>query len=175
MTKITIDINGPGVAVQSYQSKVQELTDVIVPHSGRFHRIALRLLGNNANADDASRTLSCQPSHKFDAATCPPDATEYPDHFRGQANVSTLAQGHRSRCRSHEVASTFTASANLSRRNTRTTKPSARRNAARPPTKPPKRYCCRREVGERLADATTQLSPLLFKTFQTSGPGWLEH
>ena len=53
MATIALDIHGQGVAVQSYQDKVQQLTDVIVRHLARFRRIALRLLGNIADAEDA--------------------------------------------------------------------------------------------------------------------------
>ena len=53
MATTALDIHGQGVAVQSYQHKVQQLTDVIVRQLARFRRIALRLLGNIADAEDA--------------------------------------------------------------------------------------------------------------------------
>jgi len=53
MATTALDIHGQGVAVQSYQDKVQRLTDVIGRHLARFRRIALRLLGNIADAEDA--------------------------------------------------------------------------------------------------------------------------
>jgi hypothetical protein len=46
MATTSIDIHGQGIALQSYQDKVQELTDV-VRHFPRFRRMALRLLGNH--------------------------------------------------------------------------------------------------------------------------------
>jgi DNA-directed RNA polymerase specialized sigma24 family protein len=49
---IALDIHGQGVAVQSHQNKVQQLTDVIV-RLARFRRVALRLLGNTADAEGA--------------------------------------------------------------------------------------------------------------------------
>ena len=53
MATTALYIHGQGVAVQPYQHTVQELTDVIVRHLARFRRVALRLLGNIADAEDA--------------------------------------------------------------------------------------------------------------------------
>ncbi len=122
MPTIALDINGRGVAVQSYQDKVQQLTDVIGRHLARFRRIALLLLGNIADAEDAVPDA-------FVSAFTPGSVQRTSEHVH-------VAHGHRDQCRSHEVASTFTASANFFRRNPRRAKPSARRDAARPPTKP---------------------------------------
>ena len=41
MATTAVDIHGQGIALQSYQDKVQELTDVIVRHWLAFGRIAL--------------------------------------------------------------------------------------------------------------------------------------
>ena len=41
------------VAVERYQSKVQELTEVINRYSARYRRIALGHLSNLADAEDA--------------------------------------------------------------------------------------------------------------------------
>ena len=75
MATIALDIHAPGFAVQSYQDRVQQLTDVIVRHLAHFRRIALRLLGNIADAEDQFRTLSCLPSHTWisseDKRRCP--------------------------------------------------------------------------------------------------------
>src|SRR5919197_5783533 len=73
MATIALDINGPGVA---YEGKVQELSDIIVRHSARFHRIALRLLGNLADAEDAVQDALLS-------------AFTHLDQFRGQAKMST--------------------------------------------------------------------------------------
>jgi DNA-directed RNA polymerase specialized sigma24 family protein len=53
MATMALDIHGQGVAVQSYQDKVQQLTEAIVRHLARFRQIARRLLGNIAAAEDA--------------------------------------------------------------------------------------------------------------------------
>jgi RNA polymerase sigma factor (sigma-70 family) len=97
MATTALDIHGQGVAVQSYQNKVQQLTDVIVRQLARFRRIALRRLGNRRTHGEQNLLL----------------AEMLPDH---QPN--------------------------------------------------PEEVCCRRELAERLADATTQLSPTLRNILQ---------
>ena len=76
MATIPLDMHGQGVAVQSRQSKVQQLTDVIVRHLARFRRIARRLLGNIADAEDAVQEAFLS-------------AFTHLDQFRGQAKMST--------------------------------------------------------------------------------------
>jgi hypothetical protein len=147
MATTAVDIHGQGIALQSYQDKVQELTDVIVRHLARLGRIALRLLATSLTPRMRFRTLSCQPSHT---------------RISSEDNV---AHGHRDQCPSREIASTFTASANFFRRNPR------RRNLLLAEMLPdhqpnPEEVCCRRELAERLADTTTQLSPTWRRTFQ---------
>src|SRR5260370_5494562 len=122
MATIALDIHGQELRSSLINTKFSKLTDVIVRHLARFRRIALRFLGNIADAEDAVQ----------DAFLA---AFTHQDQFRGQAKMSTW-HGHRDQCRSHQVASTFTASANFSRRNPRRARPSASRDAARPPTKP---------------------------------------
>ena len=76
MAATALDIHGEEVAVQSYQDKVQQLTDVIVSHLVRFRRIAWRLLGNNADTEDAVQDAFLS-------------AFTHLDQFRGQAKMST--------------------------------------------------------------------------------------
>ena len=76
MATTALDIHGQGVAVQSYQDKVQRLTDVIGRHLARFRRIALRLLGNIADAEDAVQDAFLS-------------AFTHLDQFGGQAKMST--------------------------------------------------------------------------------------
>lgn len=76
MATTALDLNGPQVVVQSYQDKVQQLTDVIVRHSARFRRTALRLLGDIADAEDAVQDAFLS-------------AFTHLDQFRGQARMST--------------------------------------------------------------------------------------
>src|SRR5690348_5358741 len=75
MATTALDINAQGVAVESYHRHVQELTDVIVRHLPRFHRIALRLLGNIADAEDAVQDALLS-------------ALTHLDQFRAEAKMS---------------------------------------------------------------------------------------
>ena len=101
MATIALDIRGQGFAVQSYQGEVQQWTDVIVRHLARFRRIAVRPVGNSADAEDAVQDAFLS-------------AFTHGSVQRTSEDVH-VAHGHRDHCRSHEVASTFTASANLFR------------------------------------------------------------
>jgi RNA polymerase sigma-70 factor (ECF subfamily) len=73
---IAIDTHGQEVAVQSYQDKVQQLTDVVVHRLARFRHVALRLLGNIADAEDAVQEAFLS-------------AFTHLDQFGGQAKMST--------------------------------------------------------------------------------------
>src|SRR5258705_12532214 len=53
MAATALQLSPKPLAVECYQSKVQELIDVITRHSGRFRRIALGHLSNDADAEDA--------------------------------------------------------------------------------------------------------------------------
>ena len=152
MATIALDIHGHGVAIQSYEDKVQQLTDVIVRHLTRFRRTAVSLLGNIADAEDAVQEAFLS-------------AFTHLDKFRGQAKMSTWLT---------------TIVINVARMKLRRRSPQAliSRDETRgeqdlllaemlPDHQPnPEEVCCRRELAERLADATTQLSPTLRKTFQ---------
>lgn len=76
MATTAIEINAAAVAVDCYQKKVQELTDVIIRHSLRFSRIALGHLSNAADAEDAVQDALLS-------------AWTHVDQFKGQAKIST--------------------------------------------------------------------------------------
>ena len=123
MATIAIDIDGQGVAVQSYQNKVRQLDHVIVRHLARFRRIALRFLGNIADAEDAVQDAFLS-------------AFTHLDQFGGQAKMSTwltaiVINAARMKLRQRRPQAQI-----FFRRNTRGAKPSARGDTARPPTKP---------------------------------------
>ena len=152
MATIALDINGQGVQVQSYQGKVQQLTDVIVRRLARFRRVALRLLGNIADAEDAVQDAFVS-------------ASAHLDQFRGQAKVSTwqttiVINAARMKLRRRSPQAQISLDETHGEQNLLLAEmlPDHQPN--------PEEVCCRRELAERLADATTQLSPTLRKTFQ---------
>ncbi len=152
MATIALDIHGQGVAVQSYQHKVQLLTDVIVSHLARFRRIARRLLGNIADAEDAVQDAFLS-------------AFTHLDQFRGQAKMSTwltaiVINAARMKLRQRSPQAQISLDETHGEQNLLLAEilPDHQPN--------PEEVCCRRELAERLADATTQLSPSLRKTFQ---------
>ena len=152
MATIAPDINGQGVAVQSYQGKVQQLTDVIVRHSTRFRRIALRLLGNITDAEDAVQDAFLS-------------AFAHLDQFRGQAKMSTwltaiVINAARMKVRRRPLQAQLSLDETQGGQNL----PLAEMLPDRQPN--PEEVCRGRELAERLADATTQLAPTLRKTLQ---------
>lgn len=76
MATTAIEINTAAVAVECYQRRVRELTDVIIRHSLRFRRIALGHLSNAADAEDAVQDALLS-------------ALTHVDQFKGQAKMST--------------------------------------------------------------------------------------
>lgn len=71
-----LQLNQEPIAVESYQTKIQELTDIITRCSPRFRRIALGHLSNVPDAEDAVQ----------DAFLA---ALTHINQFRGQAKMST--------------------------------------------------------------------------------------
>jgi RNA polymerase sigma-70 factor (ECF subfamily) len=76
MAATGLQLNPELVAIECYQSKVQELTDVSTHHSARFRRIALGHLSNVADAEDAVQDALLS-------------ALTHVHQFRGQAKMST--------------------------------------------------------------------------------------
>src|SRR6516162_6073995 len=76
MSATALQLNLEPIADEYYQSKVQELTEVITRHTPRFRRIALGHLSNVADAEDAVQDALLS-------------ALTHVDQFRGQAKMST--------------------------------------------------------------------------------------
>ena len=76
MAATALQLSPEPIAVECYQSKVQELTDVITHHSERFRRIALGHLSNVADAEDAVQDALLS-------------ALAHVHQFRGQAKMAT--------------------------------------------------------------------------------------
>jgi RNA polymerase sigma-70 factor (ECF subfamily) len=152
MATIALDINGPGVEVQSYQGKAQQLTGLIVHQSARFRRIALRLLGNIADAEDAVQDALLS-------------AFTHLDQFRGKAKMSTwltaiVINSARMKLRRPSPQAQISLDETRGEQNLVL----AEMLPDRQPN--PEEVCCRRELAEKLTDAAKQLSPTLRKTFQ---------
>src|ERR1700758_1463540 len=76
MAATALQLDPEPIAVECYQGKVQELTDVITHHSARFRRIAQGHLSNVADAEDAVQDALLS-------------ALTHVHQFRGQAKMST--------------------------------------------------------------------------------------
>src|ERR1700739_3178331 len=76
MAATALELSPEPIAVECYESKVQELTDVSAHHSARFRRIALGHLSNVADAEDAVQDALLS-------------ALTHVHQFRGQAKMST--------------------------------------------------------------------------------------
>jgi RNA polymerase sigma-70 factor (ECF subfamily) len=151
MAATALQLNPEPVAVERYQTKVQELTDLITRHSLRFRRIALRHLSNVADAEDAVQDALLS-------------ALTHMHQFRGQAKMSTWLT---------------TIIINSARMKLRQRLASGRRALDEndglqellediiSDTRPgPEEAYRKREIAETLAYATSRLSPTLRTTFQ---------
>ena len=152
MGTTTIEINPEAVAVECYQRRVQELTDVINSHSRCFRRIALGHLGNAADAEDAIQDALLS-------------ALKHVDQFQGRAKMSTwlttiVINSARMKLRRrfpqvHVALDEPCSEQNLS--------PADMVSDTRPD---PEAIYRKRQIAETLAHATSRLSPVLRRTFQ---------
>jgi len=152
MAATALQLSPKPIAVECYQSKVQELIDVITHHSGRFRRIALGHLSNAADAEDAVQDALLS-------------ALTHVHQFRGQAKMSTwlttiVINSARMKLRRrltwvHLALDETDGQQDLPLENTV--------SDARPG---PEEAYRKREIAETLAQATSRLSPTLRTTFQ---------
>jgi RNA polymerase sigma-70 factor (ECF subfamily) len=152
MAATALQLSPEPIAVECYQSKVQELTDVITHHSARFRRIALGHLSNVADAEDAVQDALLS-------------ALTHVDQFRGQAKMSTWLT----------TIVINSARMKLRRRLTSVQLALGESDAQQDlpletivsDTRPgPEEAYRGREIAETLAQATSRLSPTLRTTFQ---------
>jgi RNA polymerase sigma-70 factor, ECF subfamily len=151
MAATALQLSPEPIAVECYQSKVQELTDVITHHSARFRRIALGHLSNVADAEDAVQDALLS-------------ALTHVHQFRGQAKMSTwlttiVINSARMKLRRRLTAVQLAldetdGQQDLLKDIVSDTRPG-----------PEEAYRVR-EVAETLAHATSRLSPTLRTTFQ---------
>jgi RNA polymerase sigma-70 factor, ECF subfamily len=152
MATTALDVNPETVSVDSYDREVEDLRDVIVRHLPHFLRIAVYHLRDLSDAEDAVQ----------DALV---SALTHLDQFRGRAKMSTWVTAIvinsarmtlRRRLRQPQIVLGETGQDRY---------PSLEGLVAddRPD---PEEICGKREIAERLAHATSRLSPALRSTFQ---------
>jgi len=151
MAATALQLNPELIPVECYQSKVQELTEVITHHSAGFRRIALGHLSNVADAEDAVQDAWLS-------------ALTHVHLFRGQAKMSTwlttivinsARMKLRRRLTSVQLALDKTdGQQDLLEDILSDTRPG------------PEEAYREREIAETLAHATSRLSPTLRTTFQ---------
>jgi RNA polymerase sigma-70 factor (ECF subfamily) len=151
MAATALRLNPEVIAIERYQSKVQELTDVSTRHSARFRRIALGHLSNVADAEDAVQDALLS-------------ALTHVHQFRGQAKMSTwlttiVINSARMKLR-RRLASVQLA---LDETDGRQDPLEDIVSDMRPG---PEETYRKREIVETLAHATSRLSPTLRTTFQ---------
>ena len=152
MAATALQLSPEPIAGECYQSKVQELTDVITNQSARFRRIALGHLSNAADAEDAVQDALLS-------------ALTHVHQFKGQAKMSTW------------LTTIVINSARMKLRRRLTSVQLAldetdgdqdlRLEHTVSDTRPnPEEAYRKRETAETLAHATSRLSPTLRTTFQ---------
>jgi len=152
MSATALLLNPEPIADECYQSKVQELTDVITRHSPRFRRIALRHLSNVADAEDAVQDALLS-------------ALRHVHQFRGQAKMSTwlttiVINSARMKLRRRLV------SLQLVLNEIDGQQKFILENIVSDRRPGPEEVYRKREIAETLADATSRLSPALRTTFR---------
>ena len=152
-TTVTEINNARGVAFSAYQEELQELNSIFDRRLTSFKRIALRVLGNAADAEDAVQDAFLS-------------AYKHLDQFKGQAQMSTWLTAivvnkarMKVRQRSRRLHITLDAEDQNQNRHPLSDAVSDRRPS-------PEELCQRLEVWERLAQLLTWLSPPLRTTFQ---------
>jgi len=151
MAATALQLSQEPIAVECYQSKVQELTDVITHHSARFRRIALGHLSNLADAEDAVQDALLS-------------ALTHVHQFRGQAKMSTwlttiVINSARMKVRRRLASVQFVLD--------ETDRQQDLLEDIVSDTRPgPEEAYREREIAETLAQATSRLSPTLRTTFQ---------
>jgi RNA polymerase sigma-70 factor, ECF subfamily len=148
----TLQVNPEPIAVNCYQEKVQELTNVIARHSSRFRQIAMRRLSNVADAEDAVQDALLS-------------ALKHLDQFREQAKMSTwlttiVINSARMELRRRLPSVQLASDENDGQRNL------ALEEVVTDPRPSPEEAYCKREIAGTLALAVSRLSPTLHTTFR---------
>ena len=152
MAATALQLSPEPIAVECYQSKVQELTHVITHHSARFRRIALGHLSNVADAEDAVQ----------DAVL---SALTHVHQFRGQAQMSTWLTTIVINSARMKLRRRLT-SVQLAFDETDGQQDFSLEDTVSDTRPGPEEAYRGREIAETLAQATSRLSPTLRTTFQ---------
>jgi len=152
-TTVTEINNARSVAFSAYQEELQELNNIFDRRLASFKRIALRVLGNDADAEDAVQDAFLS-------------AYKHLDQFKGQAQMSTwlttiVINSARMKLRQRSRQLYFAMNAEDRDENKH---PLSDVLLDCRPT--PEEVCQRVEIWERLAQFLTWLSPPLRTTFQ---------
>ena len=152
-TTVTEINNARSVAFSAYQEELQELNSVFDRRLASFKRIALRVLGNAADAEDAVQDAFLS-------------AYKHLDQFKGQAQMSTwlttiVVNKARMKVRQRSRQLHFTMDVEDRDENKHLLS-----DALSDPRPTPEEVYQRLEVWERLAQFLTRLSPPLRSTFQ---------
>ena len=161
MATTAIEINAEAVAVDGYQRRVQELTDVISSHSLRFRRIALGHLGNAADAEDAVQDALLS-------------ALRHVDQFKGRAKMSTwltaiVINSARMKLRRRPPQVQIALDEPCGEQNLL---PADMVSDTRPG---PEEVYRKRQIAETLANATLRLSPSSADDLSIARCRWFEH
>ena len=152
MAATALQLSPEPIAVECYQRRMQELTDVIITHSPRFRRIALGHLSSAADAEDAVQDALLS-------------ALTHVDQFKGRAKMSTwlttiVINSARMKLRRRLSPVQIALEETVGEQNVSVADMVS-------DTRPdPEEVCRKREIAETLADATSRLSPTLRRTFQ---------
>jgi RNA polymerase sigma-70 factor, ECF subfamily len=151
MAATALQLNPEPLPVRRYESKVQELTEVIASHSRRFRRIALRQLSNVADAEDAVQDALLS-------------ALTHLHQFRGDAKMSTwltriVINSARMKVRRRLASVQLALDENDGQQDLLEGTVSDTRPG-------PEEIYHKQEIAETLAHATSRLSPTLRRAFQ---------
>jgi RNA polymerase sigma-70 factor, ECF subfamily len=151
MAATPLQPNSEPVAVERYQNNVEELTEVINHHSGRYRQIALAHLRNLADAEDAVQDALLS-------------ALTHLHQFRGDAKMSTwlttiVVNSARMKLRQRLVSAQLVLDKTDAQQDFLEDTVSDRRPG-------PEEVYRERESSETLTLATSRLSPALRRTFQ---------
>jgi RNA polymerase sigma-70 factor (ECF subfamily) len=152
-TTVTEINNARSVALSAYQEELQELNSIFDRRLASFKRIALRVLGNAADAEDAVQDAFLS-------------AYKHLDQFKGQAQMSTWLTTivvNKARMKLRQRSRQLHIAMDAEDRGENKHPLS---DALSDPRPTPEEVCQRLEVWERQAQFLTWLSPPLRTTFQ---------